>query len=221
MTAVWPSLDGSSEYALTFDRGRAERLVVIPALFDESNKLRHFTVEVMRSLDQAGVDTFLPDLPGQNESLAPLQDQTLSSWRDEVLAAAKHFGAPLVLTIRGGALLAPQHLPGWRYAPLGGSSQLRSMLRARVLSSKEAGQQESQESLLVAGRTEGLELAGYQLGGSMIAEFEAAEPALCEGQTEIAQSDLGGPGLWLRAEPDHNQDQAEKLAAIIAEGLAA
>ena len=50
-----PSPDGD-EYALAFDRGRAQRLLVLPALFDEANKLRHFTVEVLRRLDVSGID---------------------------------------------------------------------------------------------------------------------------------------------------------------------
>ena len=31
---------------------------------------------------------------------------------------------------------------------------------------------------------------------------------------------LGGPGLWLRAEPDEDASQADALAAIIAEHIA-
>jgi len=35
--------------------------------------MRRFTVEVMRRLDNAGIDSFLPDLPGGNESSQALQ----------------------------------------------------------------------------------------------------------------------------------------------------
>lgn len=219
--ATYPSLSGGSEFALSIDRARAGRLLIIPALFDESNKLRRFAAEIMRRLDHAGIDSFLPDLPGQNESLAPLNQQSLVDWRDEAAAAARHFHATHIFTIRGGALLAPDALPGWRYAPVSGTSLLRGMLRARVLSSKEAGKQERREDLLELGRTEGLELAGYQLGPSMISGLETAEPAPSEGQAEIAQGDVGGAGLWMRAEPDHNQEQAERLASLIAEGMTA
>ena len=34
-----------SEYALSFDRARSDRLLVIPALFDEANRLRRLTVD--------------------------------------------------------------------------------------------------------------------------------------------------------------------------------
>lgn len=220
MTATWPSPSGGSEYAVSFDRERAKRLLVIPALFDESNKLRHFTIELMRLLDGAGMDCFLPDLAGQNESLAPLDAQSLNSWRAQAEAAAAHFRATQVLAIRGGALLAPAGLPGWLYAPVGGATILRGMLRARVLSSKEAGRQETREALLEAGLAEGLELAGYRLGPALIRELEAAEPSQAGVHVTIEQGDIGGAGLWLRAEPGHDPEQAAMLAHAIVGGFA-
>lgn len=215
MIASWPGPDGD-ELAIAFDRGRERRVLVLPALFDEANKLRHFTVETMRRLDAAGFDSILPDLPGCNESLAPLETQSLQGWRDAAEAAARHFDATHVLTIRGGALCAPAELPAWRYAPATGASILRAMLRARVLASKEAGLEETREDLLARGKESGLELAGYRLGAAMIRELDKAEPAGGAALANIAQADLGGAGLWLRAEPDHDPAQADALAALIA-----
>ena len=215
MIARWPGPDGD-EPAIVFDRGRERRILVLPALFDEANKLRHFTVEVMRRLDEAGIDAFLPDMPGCNESLAPLAEQTLGGWREGAGIAASHFGATHALTIRGGALCAPASLPVWRYAPATGSSILRAMLRARIIASKEAGIDESREALLERGRETGLELAGYALGAAMLRQLETAEPLGGPALANIAQSDLGGAGLWLRAEPDHDPAQAQALAAIVA-----
>jgi hypothetical protein len=211
--AAWPGPAGE-EYAVAFDEGRLRRVLVLPAWFDESNKLRHFTVEVMRRLAGAGVDSFLPDLPGCNESSAPLADQTLDTWRSEAAEAASFFAATHVLAIRAAAAIAPD-LPGWRYGPLAPASQLRSLLRARVLSSREAGREEDRDALLAEGRRSGLDLAGYRLGAAMIAGLAEAE--LPQGpQRDIAQGDLGGAGLWLRAEPDHDPRQADALAAILA-----
>ena len=214
--AIYPGPCGTEEFALAFDEGRAQRLLVIPALFDEANKLRRLTVEVMRRLDGSGLDCLLPDLPGTHESLTPLASQTLESWRDALAIAAEHFRATHVLTIRAGAVLAPPGLPGWRYAPTGGANALRSLLRARVISSREAGWDESTNSLTERGRTEGIELAGYQLGPQMFSELEAARLPDNGRQQDIAQGAIGGPGLWLRAEPDENPQQADALAAIIA-----
>ena len=217
MIAAWPGPEGE-EYAVAFDRGRERRVLVLTALFDEANKLRHFTVEVMRRLDAADIDAFLPDLPGCNESPAALEGKTLSGWQQAAASAAEHFGATHGLAIRGGALCAPPGLPVWRYAPATGSTILRAMLRARVIASKEAGFEETREDLLEQGRASGLELAGYRLGPAMIRELETAEPTGGTALANIAQSDLGGAGLWLRAESDHDPAQAEALAAIVVAG---
>ena len=219
MIAAWPTPAGE-EYAVAFDKARAHRLLVLPAWFDEGNKLRHFTVEVMRRLDGSGIDSFLPDLPGCNESLAPLEQQTLESWRAEASEAAWHFSATHALAIRAAAAIAPD-LPGWRYAPQAAGSQLRSLLRARILSAREAGREEDRDTLLSEGRERGLELAGYRLGPEMVAALTEADLPAPGRQRDIAQSDIGGPGLWLRAEPEHDPKQADALAAIVAMELIA
>jgi hypothetical protein len=215
--ARWPAPEGS-EYALAYGRSRGHRLLILPPLFDEANKTRHFLAEVMRRLNGAGIDCVLPDLPGCNESLAPLEAQTLTGWRAAAARAAAHFSATHVLTVRAAALLAPA-LPGWRYAPTSGASVLRSLIRARVISAREAGRDESSETLLAEGREQGLELAGYRLGAALIRELESAEAS--GDLSEIAQSDVGGSGLWLRAEPGFDAKQADALAAIVAMGLRA
>ncbi|WP_086617215.1 hypothetical protein [Erythrobacter tepidarius] len=224
MIAAWSvaGADGAvgEELLLAFDRARPVRVLVCPAWFDEANKLRRFTVEVMRRLDKAGIDSFLPDLPGCNDSLAKLETQTLGGWREGMSAAAHVFGATHVLAIRAGALLAPAHLPGWHYAPQSGPKTLRGMIRARTIAAREAGREETAEALMALGRSKGLVLGGWPLGAAMIRELERAEPELAEGQSVIAQSALGGPGLWLRAEPDEDPRQSDALAAIIAGSLA-
>jgi hypothetical protein len=220
--ATWtiPPIAGRApgeELLLAFDRARAVRVLVCPAWFDEANKLRRFTVEVMRRLDEAGIDSLLPDLPGCNESMLRLRDQTLEGWRSAMLAAAESLRATHVLAIRAGALVAPAGLPGWHYAAQSGPRLLRSMIRARTIAAQEAGLAETTEGLLAEGRERGLVLGGWQIGAAMLRALEEAEPAPGPAQAEIAQSQLGGPGLWLRAEPDEDAGQAAKLAAIITE----
>jgi len=216
MIAAWAKDAGGEEYALAFDQGRARRLLVLPALFDEANKTRHLVVETMRRLDGAGIDSFLPDLPGCNESLAPLEDQALADWRAAAGAAARHFAATHLLTVRAAAILAPPSLPGWRYAPTGGANALRALLRARVVSAREAGDDTSTEALLETGRTSGLDLAGYRLGAAMIRDLEGAMLPDSGRLSDIAQATVGGGGAWLRAEPDFDSTQADALAAILA-----
>jgi hypothetical protein len=219
MIAAWPGAAGE-ELAISFDKGRPRRVLVLPAWFDEGNKLRHFTIEVMRRLDGSGIDSFLPDLPGCNESPAPLVEQSLETWRSEASEAASYFAATHVLAIRAAAAIAPA-LPGWRYAAQAGSSHLRGLLRARVLSAREAGRDEDRDTLLAEGRERGLDLAGYRLGSAMVAALADSELPQADRQRDIAQGDIGGPGLWLRAEPEHDPKQADALAAIIAMELLA
>ena len=214
-----PQGGSSEELVVAFDKGRAHCILVIPALFDEANKLRRQTVEVMRRLDKAGVDCFLPDFPGMNESPVAQSDLTLEGWRKAAEAAAAQFKVTHVLCWRGGALLAPAHLPGWHYAPQSGAKQLRAMLRARTIAAREAGREEMLADLQELGRSQGIELAGWQLRAELFAALENAAPQLSDGQVEIAQSDVGGAGLWLRAEPDEDAAQADALAALIASSL--
>ncbi|WP_156842404.1 alpha/beta hydrolase family protein [Novosphingobium aquimarinum] len=214
-----PAADGGEtfEYALTFDSGRAARLLIVPALFDEANRLRRLTVETMRRLDAADIDTILPDLPGTNESLASLQDQTVSGWQRAMDAAAVQFGATAVLGIRGGCPFAPRAPRVLHYAPVKAANLLRQMIRSRVVSAREAGREETSESLREAGQREGLELAGHRLGAAFLCAFDTLETS--PDAEIIAQDRVGGSGLWLRAEPGENAAQADALAAIIAEAM--
>jgi hypothetical protein len=120
--------------------------------------------------------------------------------------------------MRPAVAIAPA-LPGWTYAPVAGKSVLRALLRARVLSAREAGHDETSESLLREGRSKGLNLAGYNLGAQLVADL-ADHELVPNTLTEIPQAELGGPGLWLRAEPDDNPSQAARLAEIVLQGLA-
>ena len=218
-----PLQDGttSEELLVRIDRGRAVRVLILPALFDEANKLRRFTVELMRLLDQLEIDTFLPDLPGCNESLVPLSSVSLSAWQAAAASSQQSLGATHVLSIRGGALLLPQAATGWAYAPVSGAKLLRSMIRARTISAREAGRSETSEELQQIGRTEGLTLAGWQIGAEMFGALETAEPPASDALTVISQQEVGGAGLWLRAEPGEDSAQSEKLAAILASSIGA
>ena len=216
-----PGGAAASEYALTFDAGRQTRVLIAPALFDEGHKLRRFTVEVMRRLDGSGIDCFLPDLPGCNESEQNLALIEPEDWRMALEAAARHFGATHVLAIRGGGLVLPGKLGGWHYAPVKGASLLRTMLRARILSAREAGREETVDQLTEQGLQLGIELAGYSLSGEMLRQLGQLIPGKQPGITALEHELIGGGALWLRAEPDEDAEQADALAAIVAVALAA
>lgn len=211
-----PQPNGSSadEYALVFDRPSAQRLLIVPALFDEGHRMRRLCFDVMRRLDRSGIASMLPDLPGTNESTANLAALALSDWVAATTSAAHSFGATHVLALRGGGLVAPIGLPGWHYGPVKGASLLRTLVRGRVLSSREAGRNESGETLLIEAQENGIELAGYHLSPAMLQQLQAALPATALFEIELDL--LGGSPLWLRAEPDADLAQADALAAYLA-----
>ena len=216
-----PGGAAASELALTFDTGRTKRVLIAPALFDEAHKLRRFTVEVMRRLDGAGIDSMLPDLPGCNESEQDLALIEPEDWRMALEAAARHFGATHVLALRGGGLVLPEKLGGWHYAPVRGGSLLKTMLRARVLAAREAGHEELIDTLMDQGLAMGLELAGYSLSGEMLRQMGELVPRQRPGISVIEHTLIGGPMLWLRAEAGEDAAQADALAAVVAMGVAA
>lgn len=210
-----PLPDGSrvDEYAVLSGPSTGPRLLIIPALFDEGHRMRRLCIDVMRRLAAADIGAVLPDLPGTNESQVELAALTLADWAAATRSAANHFKATHLLAVRGGGLIGPPGLPGWRYGAVSGASQLRTMLRARVIAGREAGRHESSEDLLQEAQERGLELAGYRLGAGMIQQLQAAvpEPAL----PEIDQNLLAGRPLWLRSEPDADPAQADALAAYV------
>ena len=201
--------------ALVCDGGRDRRLLIIPALFDEANRMRRFCVQLMRELDRHGIDSILPDLPGTHDSLEPLTRQTLATWTDAVASTAAQFSTERVLAIRAGAVLLGAHR-GWTYAPISGATALRQLLRARLVASREAGLGEAMEALTDEAHRSGIVLAGYELGPLMFAALATHEWVPPDNVRTIHQHELGGAGLWLRAEPGEDEEQASALALLIA-----
>ncbi len=196
-------------------------LFVLP-LFEEANRVRRTLRLAMRALAVRGIGAMLPDLPGQNESLMPTVDATLSRWRE---ALADHIAAthrPVVIAaIRGGALIdgieAGAH---WRLAPVRGASLLKTMMRARIAGDREDGKDTTIAELEARGQTEPLRLAGNLLSPAMITELRASEPEVLEECRSVSlgsgEDALPGRPLWLQAEP--SEDVA--LGAAIADDIA-
>ena len=221
---AWPcAVPGGSgeEFALVAGPvDAAARVLIVPALFEEANRTRRMLVETMRALAARGVASVLADLPGCNESVAPLDTQDLTGWRVAMVAAAVHFSTSHALSLRGGALVAPENLPGWRFEPILGAQVLRPMLRARTVSAREEGRAETMDGLLAEGREAGIELAGYRLGAAMVRDLENAAMADDAKQELVKLADLGGAALWLRSEPGEDAALSAALAARIVADLA-
>lgn len=198
-------------------------ILFVPPLFEEANRTRRTLVLAMHALAAEGFSTLLPDLPGQNESLVPLEQIDLASWQDALAETTATIDGPLIIaSLRGGALL-DHHAKAaawWRLAPVGGASLLRTLLRARVAADREAGLTSSLDSLQTEAATAPLLLAGNRLSPAMIAQLGAAETqpvvpvrtvTLGNGADAIA-----GTPLWLRAEPGEDAAMATAIAADIA-----
>jgi hypothetical protein len=206
---------GRDEYCLSLGSGADRRILIVPPLFDEMNRMRHVLVSAMRNLAERGVGSMLIDLPGCNESNAQLAKQDLESWRGAVAACAAQLGATHSASLRGGALIdGVAHIPHWRLAAAKGASLLKIMVRTRIAGEKEAGRVLTEAALLAEpGPTE---LAGNMLGPTMIAQLGSAEPLAVRNLTQrTLGTEVAGSPLWLRAEP---QDDPA-FAAAIAEDL--
>lgn len=193
--------------------------MLLPPLFEEANRLRRTLILAMRAMATLNVSSILPDLSGQNESLTPTEAASLSLWRAEAAAVAHVEGVTLVASFRGSALIddAVEALH-WRCAPLGGPALLKGLLRSRLASDAEAGVRSESAALLEAARTAPLTLGGNRLSPTMIGELTATDVTpLPQVRTvtvanEAAHGKIIGSPLWLRAEPDEDQDMAHAIA---------
>jgi hypothetical protein len=208
---------GRDELCLSFGGANSRRILIIPPLFDEMNRVRRVLATAMRDLAERDVGSILIDLPGCNESLASLQDQSLSKWRDAVTACSEQLNVTHIASLRGGALIddGKPELPHWRLAPVKGASLLKTMIRTRIAGEKEAGNVVTEGAILAQAEAAPVELAGNLLGPAMLAQLAVAEPVALPQLTErkLGEDIMGAP-LWLRAEP---QDDAEFAANIAAD----
>lgn len=219
--------DNRAEQCLKFGPDDGPALLILPPLFDEANRVRHLIVECARELAALGVTSLLPDLPGCNESLTALDCASLSLWKAALITCADALGPVThVASLRGGALLddALGDLPRWRLAPVKGGQLLRTMLRTRIASDREAGVTSSSEGLMELAQARGIELAGNTLSATMVRELDGAAPAGSGAVRLVRFADdpldcdgrITGAPLWLRAEPAHDPAMAQAMAADIA-----
>ncbi len=209
---------GGSELLLRHGKGAPVTLLILPALFEEANRMRRFTVQLMRGLAEQNIGSILPDLPGMGESLHELAEVSFDDWTDAARALANQIrsaeGRCLTIAIRGGALLDGVADHGWRLAPETGARLLRDMVRATALT---GGQ--SASDLDAQARTKPVMLAGNLLSLALYASLSAAE--LPDGDRRCARmaGDVGaidvalaGSRLWRAAEPG---DDPELLASAL------
>lgn len=195
---------GGEEMLLRLGAGSPVTCLVLPALFEEANRMRRFTVSVMHCLADRRIGTILPDLPGTGESLEETRAISLADWRAFVLEMRRI--ASLSIAFRGGSILDSAFPSRWRLAPETGERLLRDMVRATALSTGLSATEIDAQARVVPMR-----LAGNLIDPDLYRAFHAAAP---EGNAFVSQAE--GPRLWRSAEPGDDPHYAEAVADEIA-----
>jgi pimeloyl-ACP methyl ester carboxylesterase len=212
-----------SEYVVRTGPENGPAVLFILPFFDEANRMRRTVRLAMAHLAQAGIGAILPDLPGQNESLIAVKDVTMNDWRDALASFAAHLDRPYIsASFRGGCLIddAAGGAAAWRCAPARGAHILRTMLRTRIASDKEAGIISTQDGLIASANAAPLELGGNLLSAAMLAQLQAAEVADLPNCRSVSLNPddaehITGSPLWLRAEPGEDTAFASAIASDI------
>ncbi len=197
-------------------RGRPT-IILVPPIFDEANKVRRTLLITLRALAQHGFAVALPDLPGQNDSLVETSSVDISHWRQSLRDFSKTIDGDIATASwRGGSLIddAAPAIAHWRMSPVCGSTLLKSLLRGKLASLKEAGRSMTMAQLRAEALSNGAELAGHRLSSSMIAQLENAIPSEPHHLrvVEPQSPGIGGSALWLRSEPTEDAQMAQAMA---------
>lgn len=206
---------------LRLGSGSPITMLVLPALFEEANRMRRFTVSVMRGLAERGIGTVLPDLPGTGESLLALANVSIADWQNAVASVIDvvraECGQCLTIAIRGGALLDASADHGWRLAPETGERILRDLVRATALTAGVSASDVDRKA-----RTEATALAGQVLSPKMYSELSTAILPSAKRHTVRLTEDIGlrdgsmpGTRLWRSAEPADDPDFAAAAVGSI------
>ena len=221
---------GRKELCLCTATRSSRRVLLVPPLFDEMNRMRRMLVDVMHALEDLDTAGFLPDLPGTNESLVALEQVHLADWRNALQACARQHHISHIASFRGGALAVAelQTARHWIFSPVKGATILRTMMRTRVAADRESGLSTSLADLTAEAETGPLELAGNILGSDLFAQLNAADIPEMDNQRIVrlesdgkpADGHIPGSSLWLRAEPDDDRAMSSAIARDIAGWMA-
>ena len=191
---------GGSERLLRHGVGSPTTLLILPALFEEANRMRRFTVSVMRNLADRGIGTILPDLPGAGESEQSFADVTMDDWRAAVSSLTDDiFGS---VAIRGGCLMDGTIAHRWRLAPENGERLLRDMVRATAFSMGVSASEIDEQA-----RSAPTRLAGHLLSPALYSALHDAIPVDSAYITSVE-----GKKLWRAAEPGDDPEFARLIA---------
>jgi hypothetical protein len=197
---------------LKFGASASRQLLILPALFEEANRMRRFTVQLMRALEMHDIGSTLVDLPGQGEDSNALADVTVADWQQAVDAVAATLTKPLsTVAIRGGALLDRHSDRRWRLAPDTGARLLRDLVRATAMSSGSSASELDTK----------LRMGPIRLAGNLISPTLYTELLEADLKGDARTPDLSGKKLWRSAEPDDDPALVDAALADIREWLEA
>ena len=211
-------------------------IVALP-LFEEANRTRAFAVALCRALADRGVASVLPDLPGQGESVVPLESLSLLRMQEGYEGVADLIGArgrqAYGIGLRSGALLdALGPLSGrWHLSPQPGPDLLRELTRIKQ---REAGRPLGDlwyfdPSLPADAPDPPVTIAGNRISTDLLTDLKVKEPFEQPGiprrvvrlasDPMPADRKVDAAPLWRRAEPDNDPTLAALLADDIAEWI--
>lgn len=207
-------------------------VIAVPPLFEEANRVRAFTLSILRGLAKRGIASILPDLPGTGESLAPLESMTIlrmqGAYDDLVSVTDREGRRAYGIGIRSGALLdALGLLSGrWHFAPQGGGDLLRELTRIKQA---ELGIAKSLDEFWYLGEAP-VEIAGNLISPDLLVDLKVKEPfnefgtprRVVRLATDPKPADIkfDAAPLWRRSEPDNDIVLAQMLADDIAGWIA-
>lgn len=188
-------------------------ILLVPPLFEEANRTRAVLTDMARRLAARGLASAIADLPGQNDSLLPMEQARLTSWRRSLAAAtATLTGRIHIAAVRAGALLDGyvEAASRWYWSPMTGAEQVRELERLRA-----AGDGES--------------YGGNLLAPELLAELTAAEPMTLAPLRTVrlatdprpADATFAFAPPWRQSEPVSDPALAAALADDIAAWIAA
>lgn len=214
------SHNGHNEAMLTaIPAEKQYHILLIPPLFAEMNKMRHTLVQTMRRLANKNIASTLPDLPGCNESLQKLSDQSMSSWRTALEIIVEHHNITHIVAVRGGCLIddIAANKPHFRLNSVNGANIIKTMMRSKLIAIKESGREENLDNLARLASQSGTELAGYELSAALYNDLKDAIPSDIENLTENKIGEqVEGKSLWMRAEPEYDEKMMQSLADVLA-----
>ncbi|GGO98037.1 hypothetical protein [Stakelama pacifica] len=225
---------GGTEAMLRFGPDTGPVMVAILPLFEEANRTRTFAVRLLRLLAGRGIAGVLPDIPGQSESMVPLESLTLLRMSEAIEGLVDQFASAgrraYGIGIRSGALLDTLALLDgrWHFAPMAGNELLREL--HRIWRAADPDRHKGDIQAMAFGSDGPVEIAGNLIGSDLLAGLIAAEPfdqsgiprriVRLDSDPRPADRHLPGTPLWRRSEPDDDPALAGLLADDIASWIA-